>query len=127
MVYQSVVSPALVVARAWTCRLLAPGVSAFHEATRRVKLAVVVMMVDVQVPETSPPARARWSLCRMVPLSAPVLKPDAAVSRVRWIGSAVAASAGGPAESMATTKTPASSVSLTCAEVYETGEPHNRA
>src|SRR5262249_1197502 len=116
MVYQSVVSPAPVVARAWTCRLLAPGVSAFHDATRRVKLAAVVMMVDVQVPETSPPARATWSPCGTVPLKAPVLKPDAALSRARWIGSGVAASTGEPA---ATTRTPASSVSLTCAEVYE--------
>src|SRR6476646_3773702 len=87
-VYQVLVSPPVVVTRAWTVMRLAPGVSAFHDATRRVKLACGWTLVVDHMPLSAPGARASWSPSRAVASKVPALKAAAEAKRVNWIAAA---------------------------------------
>ena len=83
--YQSLLSPVLVVTCAWIVTRLAPGVSAFQEATNRVKLACACTEDDCQVPLSASGARTTWSPLDSVPLKAPPANGPALLKRVSCV------------------------------------------
>src|SRR5437868_3007019 len=90
-VYQSLVSPAAVVAWVSIRNRLSAGVSAFQDATRRVKPNPACTTGEVHVPLTSPGASTSRSPSSSAPLMDPAANALAEAKRVNWIGAGASA------------------------------------
>src|SRR5579859_4330366 len=93
--YQSLVSPAAVVAWASTRTRLAPGVSAFQDATRRVKPNPGVTGGDTQAPLGWPRASTSLPPSTMTPFATPEAKASLDAKRVNRIGAGLEEAAAG--------------------------------
>src|ERR1051326_3346845 len=93
MTYQPLDSPEAVVACASMRTRSLSGVSAFHEATRRVKLKPGWVVGDSHVPLAWPAASMRWSPSSTTPSKVPALNALAEAKRANAIGVAAPASA----------------------------------